>query len=145
MNAIVSRKWHITMIMNQTNIMKTAYWTVWNMSMSYDMTCLDMMDGGNGYWLSLSLTVVNSCRNLNTVAKIGSWSNSVNDWIISSVNLSVYQLTGTWRFCPFANFILSCVFWLGSLVELGNKLVRQIKLRIQALINILIFTDRCSF
>ena len=30
-------------------------------------------------------------------------------------------------------------------VKTRQKLVRQIKLRIQALINILIFTDRCSF
>ena len=51
------------MIMNQTNIVNTAYWTVYNMLMSYEkhdmtiwhsgictqamMPCLDMMGGGN--------------------------------------------------------------------------------------------------
>ena len=59
--------------------------------------------------VSLSLSVVNSRRNLN-VAKIGSWMDLANDLIINPVKLSVYQLTGTWQFRPFAHFILSCVF-----------------------------------
>ena len=70
--------------------------------------CLDMID------VSLSLSVVNSHRNLN-VAKIGSWMDLANDLIINPVKLSVYQLTGTWQFRPFAHFICLACFDIARL------------------------------
>ena len=87
--------------------------------------CLDMID------VSLSLSVVNSSRNLN-VAK--NWKlDGLSQWFNHQpVKLSVYQLTGTWQFRPFAHFILSCVFWHCSLGLTVIVIVNTVLLRVFA-------------
>ena len=72
------------------------------------ISCSNMMDGGNGLGLSLSLSVSGIAAEISTW-QIRSWMDSVNYWIISSFNWSVCQLTGTWRSRPLlTSFCLAC-------------------------------------